>query len=80
MSLTAEQLARAECAKLPIAITDRLFWPERGHGAAAARRICADCPIKIECAERALDLGIDFGVWGGMTERERRALKKQRCS
>lgn len=42
-----------------------------------AKRICRPCPVKYECLAKALDNRIEFGVWGGMTERERRALLRR---
>lgn len=42
------------------------------------RRFCTACPVRTECLAHALDHGIEFGVWGGMTERERRALLRGR--
>ncbi|MFN8077289.1 MAG: WhiB family transcriptional regulator [Kineosporiaceae bacterium] len=43
-----------------------------------ARRICHDCPVRLPCLAEALDARIDHGVWGGLTERERRALLRAR--
>jgi WhiB family redox-sensing transcriptional regulator len=43
-----------------------------------ARRFCQPCPVRTECLAHALDERIEWGVWGGMTERERRALLKSR--
>jgi WhiB family transcriptional regulator, redox-sensing transcriptional regulator len=43
-----------------------------------ARAICRTCPVRTECLAHALDHRIEFGVWGGMTERERRALLRAR--
>lgn len=43
-----------------------------------ARQFCRTCPVRTECLAHALDQRIEFGVWGGMTERERRALLKTR--
>jgi WhiB family redox-sensing transcriptional regulator len=55
---------------------DELF----GQGAAQnrAKLICRGCPVRTECLADALDNGTGFGVWGGMTERERRALLGRR--
>lgn len=47
------------------------------RGAAQSRRavrICDRCPVRSECLDYALELRIDFGIWGGMTERQRRRL------
>ena len=43
-----------------------------------AKAVCAGCPVKSECLADALDNRVEFGVWGGMTERERRALLRRR--
>lgn len=43
-----------------------------------ARGFCRTCPVRTECLAHALDQRIEFGVWGGMTERERRALLRTR--
>jgi WhiB family redox-sensing transcriptional regulator len=43
-----------------------------------ARVFCRTCPVRTECLAHALDQRIEFGVWGGMTERERRALLRAR--
>ncbi|MGI5126395.1 WhiB family transcriptional regulator [Pseudonocardia sp. CA-107938] len=43
-----------------------------------ARQFCRTCPVRTECLAHALDQRIEFGVWGGMTERERRALLRTR--
>lgn len=40
--------------------------------------MCFGCPVRTECLAEALDHRIEFGVWGGMTERERRALLRRR--
>jgi RNA polymerase sigma factor (sigma-70 family) len=55
---------------------DELFV--RGGAQNRAKLICRGCPVRTECLADALDNGIEFGVWGGMTERERRALLRQR--
>lgn len=43
-----------------------------------AKAMCMGCPVRTECLADALDNRVEFGVWGGMTERERRALLKKR--
>jgi WhiB family redox-sensing transcriptional regulator len=43
-----------------------------------ARAFCRTCPVRMECLAHALDQRIEFGVWGGTTERERRALLRSR--
>lgn len=43
-----------------------------------AKAVCQGCPVRTECLADALDNQVEFGVWGGMTERERRALLRRR--
>ena len=43
-----------------------------------AKAVCGGCPVRTECLSDALDNRVEFGVWGGMTERERRALLRRR--
>lgn len=43
-----------------------------------AKAVCMGCPVRTECLSDALDNRVEFGVWGGMTERERRALLRRR--
>jgi WhiB family redox-sensing transcriptional regulator len=54
------------------------FFPSDGVGVEVARRICATCPVKEPCLEYALRNGIDHGVWGGASERERRRIARRR--
>ncbi len=54
------------------------FFPNDGVGVDAARRICASCPVQEPCLEYALANGIDHGVWGGASERERRRIARRR--
>jgi WhiB family transcriptional regulator, redox-sensing transcriptional regulator len=55
---------------------DELFV--QGAAQNRAKLICRGCPVRTECLADALDNGIEFGVWGGMTEKERRALLRRR--
>lgn len=63
---------RALCADID---PDSLFV--RGSAQADARQMCFSCPVRIECLADALDSNMSFGIWGGMTERERRALVRR---
>jgi WhiB family redox-sensing transcriptional regulator len=54
---------------------DALFV--RGAAQQQAKMVCQRCPVVAECLADALDNGTEFGVWGGMTERERRALLRR---
>ena len=55
---------------------DELFV--QGSAQNRAKNICLGCPVRTECLAEALDNRTEFGVWGGMTERERRALLRRR--
>ena len=50
----------------------------RGAEQNKAKQVCGACPVRTECLAEALDNQIEWGVWGGMTERERRALLRRR--
>ena len=49
-----------------------------GQGQHDAKAVCKTCPVLAQCLAEALDNRTEFGVWGGMTERERRALLRRR--
>ncbi len=72
---------------LPVLASDRSHWAERAlcrgydpelffpHASALAdlaKSVCARCPVRRQCADYALTTGQEFGVWGGMSEEERR--------
>src|SRR5690625_1754410 len=52
------------------------FFPEKGGSAREAKRICQSCEVRQQCLEYALANDERFGIWGGLSERERRRLKK----
>ena len=54
------------------------FYPNTGEPTAPAKRICATCPVADECLQWALDNDERHGVWGGLSEQERRRLKRGR--
>ena len=68
-----EWAARGACRT---ADPDALFV--QGAAQNRAKSICMACPVRTECLADALDHRIEFGVWGGMTERERRSLLRRR--
>ena len=51
------------------------FFPEKGGSTREAKRVCRSCPVRAECLEYALANDERFGIWGGLSERERRRLK-----
>jgi WhiB family redox-sensing transcriptional regulator len=64
---------RALCAQ-----TDpEAFFPEKGGSTREAKRVCLSCDVRVECLEYALSNDERFGIWGGLSERERRRVKKQ---
>ena len=64
---------RALCAE-----TDpEAFFPEKGGSTREAKKICTGCEVKAECLEYALGHDERFGIWGGLSERERRKLKRR---
>lgn len=64
---------RALCAQ-----TDpEAFFPEKGGSTREAKKVCVGCEVRAECLEYALENDERFGIWGGLSERERRKLKKR---
>lgn len=64
---------RALCAQ-----TDpEAFFPEKGGSTREAKQICNSCDVRSECLEYALGHDERFGIWGGLSERERRRLKRR---
>lgn len=55
-----------------------LFFPERGASTRTAKSICRECSVRAECLEFAIVSSEKFGIWGGLSERERRKIRKQR--
>ncbi|WIY83322.1 WhiB family transcriptional regulator [Propionimicrobium sp. PCR01-08-3] len=53
------------------------FFPEKGGSTREAKRVCQNCEVRSECLDYALANDERFGIWGGLSERERRQLKKR---
>ena len=52
------------------------FFPEKGGSTREAKKICTGCEVKAQCLEYALSNDERFGIWGGLSERERRRLRR----
>ncbi|MDH4160493.1 MAG: WhiB family transcriptional regulator [Actinomycetota bacterium] len=66
-----------------LTVDPELFFPSGTTGASArqinhAKQICVSCPVRTACLEFALESRQDYGVWGGLTEEERRSLRRSR--
>jgi WhiB family redox-sensing transcriptional regulator len=71
----AEWEERALCRNVE---DQSIFFPEHGNRSPAkAKAICRRCPVKAECLSAAFENDERFGIWGGMTEKERRALQRR---
>ncbi len=73
MSVDSAWAAQAACRTSD---PDSLFV--QGAAQNRAKAICSGCEVRTDCLADALDNRVEFGVWGGMTERERRALLRRR--
>jgi WhiB family redox-sensing transcriptional regulator len=56
-----------------------LFFPEKGGSTRRPKAICAACPVAAQCLAYALETDQRYGIWGGMSERERRQLMGRRA-
>jgi WhiB family redox-sensing transcriptional regulator len=59
-------------------VDPELFFPERGSSTREAKEVCRGCVVRIECLEFAIANSEKFGIWGGMSERERRRVRRAR--
>lgn len=65
---------RALCAE----VDPELHFPDKGGSSRAAKRVCGDCEVRAECLTWALTHGEKYGIWGGLSENERRRLNRAR--
>ncbi|MBM3683144.1 MAG: WhiB family transcriptional regulator [Actinobacteria bacterium] len=56
-----------------------LFFPERGASTREAKEVCRGCVVRESCLEFAITNGEKFGIWGGLSERERRRIRRARA-
>jgi len=66
--------SRANC----MGVDPYLFFPERGASTREAKEVCRGCVVRENCLEFALANGEKFGIWGGLSERERRRVRRIR--
>jgi WhiB family redox-sensing transcriptional regulator len=52
------------------------FFPDKGGSTREAKRVCMSCEVRVKCLDYALEHDERFGIWGGLSERERRSVKK----
>ena len=76
--LSTQELAWQDLANCRGADPD-LFFPERGASTRTAKSICRECSVQADCLEFAIVSSEKFGIWGGMSERERRKIRRQRA-
>ncbi|MQA85036.1 MAG: WhiB family transcriptional regulator [Streptosporangiales bacterium] len=63
----------AACAR----VDPGLFYPGQGGTVRPALRVCAACPVRRECLRFAIENGELYGVWGGLSEEQRRRLRRR---
>lgn len=62
-----------------------LFFPvgSTGHALtqiARAKQVCGECPVRVDCLEYAIETNQDSGIWGGLDEEQRRAIRRQNAA
>ncbi|MGH9065548.1 MAG: WhiB family transcriptional regulator [Acidimicrobiales bacterium] len=66
---------RANC----MGVDPELFFPQRGVSTREAKEVCRGCVVRQDCLEFAIANGEKFGIWGGLSERERRRVRRSRA-
>ena len=79
IELTTEPQANWQDEANCLGVDPDLFFPERGASTREAKEVCRGCTVRLDCLEYALVNGEKFGIWGGMSERERRRIRRQRA-
>lgn len=69
-----------ECEQSPDAFFIEQGDPNRQYKVKLAKSICNDCPVKFLCLEYALESNEDEGIWGGLTNSERKAIRRRRAA
>jgi WhiB family transcriptional regulator, redox-sensing transcriptional regulator len=66
-------MAQAACA----GSDPDMFFPQPGETTAEAKAVCAACPVRAQCADLAEQRHERFGIWGGLSERDRKRIRRQ---
>jgi len=61
-------------------VDPELWYPDKGASVKDPKRVCRSCPVRDQCLEYAMDHDERYGVWGGLSERERRRLRRTRMA
>jgi WhiB family redox-sensing transcriptional regulator len=69
-------MRRANC----LGLDPRLFFPERGELTQEARDVCSGCVVREDCLAYALTSGEKHGIWGGLSERQRRRIRRAKAA
>ncbi len=77
--LATDELAWQDLANCRGADPD-LFFPERGASTRTAKSICRECSVQDQCLEFAIVSSEKFGIWGGLSERDRRKIRRERAA
>jgi WhiB family redox-sensing transcriptional regulator len=64
---------RSLCTSMPV----RLFFPEPRESTRQAKSVCRRCDVAVECLEYAMYHQIEHGIWGGLSSRQRRQLRRE---
>ncbi|MEA3217042.1 MAG: WhiB family transcriptional regulator, redox-sensing transcriptional regulator [Acidimicrobiia bacterium] len=73
-----EELGWQEFANC-LGVDPDLFFPERGASTREAKEVCRGCVVREDCLEYAITHAEKFGIWGGLSERERRRIRRERA-
>jgi WhiB family redox-sensing transcriptional regulator len=57
--------------------TDVSFFPGRGEDSDPAKKVCYGCPVRLQCLTYAMQQGEKYGIWGGLSERDRKRIRSQ---
>lgn len=71
--LPPEWVKEALCAEVDPVI----FFPEAGENTSAAKKVCMACDVRVKCLNYSLKNDERFGIWGGLSELDRRILRRQ---